>query len=114
MVTLHSIERLKDRRNIKNKKSAVKNIYLAKQRGKRAEDCTSWESDFLSTEAYDDSTAIAYDGYCYIFKDDVCLTMYELPSWFGKKKHFNGKERIRDYKKYCKNNSSYLEHEMFS
>ena len=26
--------------------------------------------------------------------------MYELPAWFGHKKRYHGKERIRDAKKY--------------
>jgi hypothetical protein len=30
--------------------------------------------------------------------------MYDLPAWFGKKKRFNGKERIRDFRKYEKLN----------
>ena len=102
--TLHGIERVKKRCNLKNQKTISKNIRLALERGKRAEDCSSWEKSFLSREAYDDCTAIAYNDHCYIFnREGRCVTMYKLPTWFGKKKHFDGKERIRNYKKYCKN-----------
>lgn len=110
MTTLHSIERAQERRNLKTKRAAVKNIQLALERGKRAEDCTSWERAYLQNEARDNSIAIAYNGFCYIVGESrVCVTLYALPSWFGKKKHFNGKERIRDYKKYCKGNGFYNE-----
>ncbi len=108
--TLHVIDRMKERCNIKSLRSAEKNIALAMKRGKRAEDCTSWERSYLSHEAYDGCFAVAYNNYCYIISDTgYCITLYKLPAWFGKKKHFDGKERIRDFKKYCKSNESYRE-----
>lgn len=115
IVTVHGISRAKDRCNLKNVRSAEKNVTLAIQRGKRAEDLTSWEREYLSKEAHDDCTAIAYNNFCYIVNTaGVCVTLYPLPSWFGKKKHFNGKERIRNYKQYCRNNSSYGIRELIS
>ena len=110
IVTIHGVCRAKDRCNVKNIRSAEKNVALAIQRGKRAEDLTSWEREYLSKEAHDDCTAIAYNNFCYIVNPaGVCVTLYPLPSWFGKKKHFDGKERIRNYKKYCRNNSRFRE-----
>ena len=115
IVTVHGVSRAKDRCNVKNVRSAEKNVTLALQRGKRAEDLTSWEREYLSKEAHDDCTAIAYNNFCYIVNTaGVCVTLYPLPSWFGKKKHFNGKERIRNYKQYCRNNSSYGIRELIS
>lgn len=61
--TIHSIERAKDRCNLKNHRTAEKNISLALQRGKRAEDYSSWERDYLSKEAHDNCAAIAYNNY---------------------------------------------------
>lgn len=108
--TLHAMERSKERLNLKNQRSAIKNIELAIKRGKRAEDFTSWERNYLFNEGTDDRYAVAYNDFCYIVSDEgCCITMFPLPSWFGKKKHFNGKERIRDYKKYCKTNTDYQE-----
>ena len=108
--TLHSIDRAMERCSLKNQRSAEKNIDRAIQKGKRAEDCTSWERSFLSKEAYDNCVALAYNGFCYIINEyGACVTVYSLPAWFGKKKHFDGKERIRDYKKYCKSNQGYWE-----
>lgn len=115
VVTVHGVSRAKDRCNVKNVRSAEKNVTLAIQRGKRAEDLTSWEREYLRKEAHDDCTAIAYNNFCYIVNaSGACVTLYPLPAWFGKKKHFNGKERIRNYKQYCRNNSSYGIRELIS
>ena len=113
IVTVHGVSRAKVRCNVKNVRSAEKNVTLALQRGKRAEDLTSWEREYLSKEAHDDCTAIAYNNFCYIVNSaGACVTLYPLPTWFGKKKHFDGKERIRNYKQYCRNNSGFCEREM--
>ena len=115
IVTVHGVSRAKERCNLKNVRSTEKNVALAIQRGKRAEDCTSWERAYLSKEAYDGCTAIAYNNFCYIFNaDDVCVTIHALPSWFGKKKHFDGKERIRNFKQYCRNHMAFDTCEMMS
>lgn len=108
VTTLHSIDRLKERCNIKNYKAAERDISLAIQRGKHAEQYAPWERTYLSAEAYDNCTAIAYNNFCYIINEfGMCVTVYNLPAWFGQKKHFAGKERICDYKKYCKANRFY-------
>ena len=105
--TIHSIDRAKERAGI-NERKAEKMITLALERGKTYEDFTSWERNYLQNEAYGDCKAIAFNGYCYIVNaDGFCVTLYKLPSWFGKKKHYDGKDRIRDYKKYCKSNNLY-------
>ena len=110
IVTIHGASRLKERCKVKNSRSAEKNITRAFQRGKHATDCTSWEKAFLMKECHNDCTAIAYNGFCYVFNsNNVCVTLYPLPSWFGKKKHFHGKKRIRKFKKYCKVNTPYNE-----
>lgn len=109
IVTVHGARRAKERHNLKNWRSVEKNVQLAIRRGKRAEDCTSWEREFLSTIARDDCTAIAYNNFCYIFSaDGACVTLYPLPVWFGKKKAFNGKERIRNYRSYCRHNTDFF------
>lgn len=103
--TVHSIERAKERAGLSEKR-ASKMIKLAIERGKRAEDFTSWERDYLKGECKGDKTAIAYNNFCYIVDEEgFCVTLYPLPAWFGKKKHFNGKERIRNMKVYSRNNT---------
>ena len=112
IVTIHGVTRTKERYNLKNVRSVEKNVTFAVQRGKRAEDCTSWERSYLSNEAYADCIAIAYNNFCYIVNaDGVCVTLYQLPAWFGKKKHFDGKERIRNYKRYYRSHSMLEEKE---
>ena len=61
------------------------------------------ERSFLEGECKYGNTAIAYNNFCYIFSaEGVCVTLYPLPVWFGKKKQFNGKEKVRNPKKYTK------------
>ncbi len=114
VITIHGAHRAKERRNLKNARSMEKNVKLALQRGKRADDYTSWERTYLAREEHDSCFAIAYNSFCYIFTEDgVCITLYPLPVWFGKKKPFDGKERIRNYKQYCRNNSIFFMQEAF-
>lgn len=108
IITVHGAERMKERCNLKSQKNIAKSIELAIQRGKRAEDLSSWERNFIEKDNRNDCTAIAYNGYCYIIgPNNVCITIYALPTWFGKKKLFNGKERIRNIRKYSKLNNAY-------
>lgn len=106
VATFHSIERAKKRMGI-NEKKANRVITNAVEKGKRVEDLSSWERNYIGHEAKGDVNAIAFNGYCYIVNEDgFCVTMYKLPKWFDKKKHYNGKERIRKFKaysKYCDN-----------
>lgn len=112
IITIHGTHRVKARRNLKNQRSVEKSVQLAYNRGKRAEDCSSWERNFLSMKPQNDCTAVAYNNYCYIFNSSgVCVTLYPLPAWFGKKKRFDGKERIRNYKQYSRDNTYMLDDE---
>jgi hypothetical protein len=100
-ITLCSLEQLKNQTGI-NRKKATTYIKKAIQRGKGAESFTSWERRYLKDGVSNGYRAVAYDGYCYIISSDgVCVTLYPLPRWFGKKKRFDGKEKIRNVKKYC-------------
>lgn len=101
--TKHCVDRMKDRLGV-NERKAEKRILDAIERGSTAEAFSSWERSFLAKEAHGDCTALAYNGYCYIVNaNKVCITLYPLPAWFGKKKHFDGKEKIRNVKKYYNN-----------
>lgn len=113
ITTLHGVQRAKERCNLKSIRTAEKQISLALKRGKCAEDCSSWERDYLEREAYDDCIAIAYNNFCYIVNSrGICVTLYPLPSWFGKKKQFNGKERIRNAKQYSRHHAVFDRCEM--
>ncbi len=100
MCTTHSIERANERTRYSGK-SAVRFIENGIARGKRAEKFTQDERDYLANCGYDNCTAKAYNGYCLIISEDgVCVTLYPLPGWFGKKRHYVGKTRVRNVKRY--------------
>jgi hypothetical protein len=115
IVTYHGAQRAKERQNLKNPRSVDKNVRLARARGKRAEDCASWERSFLIQESQDDCTAVAYQDFCYIFNSKgACVTLYPLPVWFGKKKAFHGKERIRNYRRFCRDYTDFTMREILN
>lgn len=101
--TKHSIERMKSRLNI-NERKAEKRLFDAITRGECADAFSSRERAFLANEGRNGCVAVAYDGYCYILNaDNICVTLYPLPAWFGKKKRFDGKTKIRKVKRYYRN-----------
>lgn len=103
IVTIHGARRAKERQKLKNPRSVEKNVQRALQRGKRAEDCTSWERAFLRTEARDGCTAVAYNNFCYIINPTgACVTMYPLPEWFGRKKNFGRTAKERNSVRCCR------------
>ena len=86
----HSLNRAKERTGM-NRKKALKMMELAKQRGITSEDCKwSLDRNFLECRTNDTAVAIAYNGFCFIMDRDTmnCITMYQLPKHFGKKKTF--------------------------
>lgn len=95
----HSIERMKERAGI-CERQAERRIRQAFRRGKGFEFFASWERRYLQNEG-GFNKAIAFNGFCYIFgADGICITLFPLPIWFGKKKRFDGKVKVRDAKKY--------------
>lgn len=104
IITLHGVERAKQRVGIKGVRAAERQTQLALKRGKTADDLTSWERNYLRSIARDDSVIpVAYNGFCYIISltNGTCVTMFPLPAWWGKKKNCVGKIRIRNPKKYA-------------
>ena len=100
MCTYHSIKRANERTRF-NGKAAVRFIENGIARGKTAKDYKQNERDYLSSIPHDDCIAKAYNGFCLIIsKDGVCITLYPLPEWFGKKRHYDGKVRVRNAKRY--------------
>jgi len=101
MTTYHAIQRVKQRTNIE-RGSEERFIKNAIARGRGAETFNGIERDYLkSYEIGGDCYAVAYNSYCFIFNEnDICITMYPLPAWFGKKKLFNGKTKIRSIRKF--------------
>ena len=100
MCTDHSIERANERTRF-NGKTAVRFIENGIARGRTAEEFSRDESRYLVKLARGNCIAKAYNGYCLIISDSgICVTVYKLPEWFGKKRYYDGKKRIRNVKKY--------------
>ena len=54
----------------------------------------------LETEG---KTVLYHAGYCFVLGDDfICITMFPVPKWFGKKTKHCGKTYVRRPKKYFK------------
>lgn len=99
-MTQHSILRTKERAKLTSN-SAAKFINNAIQFGQDASHFPSKERTYLESKFSDNKKAVYYKGYCFIIADrDVCVTMFPVPSWFGKKSNFDGKIKVRNPKKY--------------
>jgi hypothetical protein len=105
IASYHSIVRAKERIGC-NEKNALKQINRALKCGKTAQQFTSKERSYLEEKCNEGTYAIAYNNYCYIVSTTgICVTVFALPAWFGKKKHYDGKEQIRNAKTYSRYNS---------
>ena len=103
MTTYHGIQRTKERTGF-NMKTSERFIENAIERGKEAEFFPTRERDYLlQKEEQEGCKALVYNTYCFIIgTDNNCITMYSVPGWFGKKKHHDGKRKIKDIKKYIR------------
>lgn len=96
MVTLHSIQRAHERTRYKGK-AAIRFIENGIERGKTAQEFTQKEREYLESVSHNDCIAKAYNGFCFIITESgICVTLYELPKWFGKRRYYNQKRRIRN------------------
>lgn len=106
MTSRHSLERAKERLGF-NRKYAASVIENGIQRGQAA--CSfrpGAEREWLESRSQHGCRALAYNGMCIIVSTDGnCVTVYELPQWFGKKAQFDHRNRrIRNcvrYQKMC-------------
>ena len=101
MTTYHAIQRTQKRAGF-NLESSERFIANAVKRGRSAEMFNAKEREYLQRqEAKKGYQTIVYNSFCFIVSDDgFCVTMFALPAWFEKKRHYVGKQRIRDAKKY--------------
>ena len=100
MCTEHCIERASERTGYMGK-TALRFIENGIARGKSAKDFKQDESEYLLRREQNNCTARVYNGFCFIISEyGECITLYRLPHWFGKKRHYDSKTRIRNAKKY--------------
>ena len=112
MTTFHALQRTRERTGF-NAKTSQRFIASAIKRGKSAETFTAKERAYLQRqEARQGCWTVVYDGYCFIIGNDgYCVTMYRLPQWFGKIQ-YDGKQKIRDAKKYMRFYDYYEQEEL--
>ena len=113
-ITKHYMDRAKERSNIKNMATIKRNAQLAIERGKKADDFRGRERNYLLKKQDRSCIAIVYNGKCYIVRKDnnVVITCYGLPEWFEKNIFYDGKEMIRDVRKYCRMNVPYWDRQL--
>ena len=109
-MTHHAIQRTRERTGLKLK-SSEKFITYALARGKSAEYFSANERNYiLSKETKGDCIVLVYQSFFFIIDSaGRCVTMYAVPKWFGKKKHFDGKVKIRSVKRYSRFNTMFDE-----
>ena len=102
-ITNHGVDREKERCGM-SKKKALRQVKLALERGKRVADFNGTrEREYLEKRESEHTYSIIYNQFCYIVSDDnVVITVFPVPRWFDKKKKYDGKVKIRNYKKYSK------------
>ena len=111
MLSYHGQKRAKKRFRIGYDRAESK-FEKARLYGKYKEDYVfrSPEYDYLlSKERHKGNQAVAYDGVLYIFDDETCITMFTLPAWFGRRKHYEGKEQVRHVKAYMRHYEDWSE-----
>ena len=101
-MTYHSILRTAERANL-NQQSAIRMIERAKECGKKSEQFPADERNYMKRLETEGKTVLYHAGYCFVLGDDfICITMFPVPKWFGKKTKHCGKTYVRRPKKYFK------------
>lgn len=101
-MTYHSIQRTKERTGLSTSAS-INFISKAKRFGLSPDFYPSKERAYLHGKEYLGTSTLCYGEYIFIFSEEgLCLTMYPMPKWFCQSGRFDGKERIRNRKKYLR------------
>lgn len=108
MYSYHSMKRTIERAGL-NKKAAIRMIENAWAKGKDSQEFGKREREYLQRKETEGRKMLIYAGYCFLFDEDsVCITMYAVPVWFGKKQ-FQGKIEIKNPRKYYRKYSDFEE-----
>ena len=103
-LTYHAREVAPERIGLPERRAA-RFLENALDRARGAEAFTGRQRVFLEEKSRDVCQALAYNGYCLIHSSQGrCVTVYSLPTWFSRRQHYNGKERIRNMRKYMRFN----------
>lgn len=101
MCSEHSVIRANERTPYTGK-AAIRFIENGIRRGKTAEHFTQKENRYLVSQSREGCIAKAYEGFCFIVNElQVCVTLYRLPEWFGRKRYYDSKAPVRNVKRYA-------------
>ncbi len=96
----HSLVRARERLGLKIN-AAEREIRNAYMEGLDATEFNSREKEYLINKGLSGALVKVYNGSCYIFSENaICITIYKVPSWLGRRQFFDGKEKIRNPKNY--------------
>jgi len=110
MFTNHALQRTSERTGY-NKRTSARFITNAIERGKEAEEFSSKEKNYLMQRVRD-GRMVVYNSCCFVLRDEnICITMFHTPEWFGKKILYDGKTKIRDARKYLRHSDNYMKGE---
>ena len=99
-LTYHSLVRAHERLGL-NREEAERTITRAYAEGMGAEEFNSREKKYLEQKGANGAQVKVYNGCCYVFSENaVCITVFQVPLWFGKRQFFDGKTKIRNPKNY--------------
>ncbi len=108
-VSKHGVERCKSRRDLNQResKSIVSDAYKC---GMRVEDFSGKRKDYICLRQNLGCELVYYKRNIFVFRNDLCVTMYPAPSWFNANVRKTAKgEYIRNVYKYKKYNEDYGE-----
>lgn len=96
MTTFHAIQRTKERAGY-NHAGSTRFIENAIMRGKGIEEFGSIEREYLKYEERKQGCKVlVYNSYCFIISNEgICITMFKLPIWFGRKRRNTGRKYSR-------------------
>jgi len=104
MITNHALQRAKERTGF-NTEDSERLIISAINRVGNAGVFDVKEREYLKRrEDQEGCRTVVHKKYCFIIADgDVCVTMYNLPSWFKLKKSKPRKQKIKNVRMYLQN-----------
>ena len=99
----HHARKLAKHRTGLPERRAIRFLENGLERAREAERFSGKQRAYLERRGRDGCTALAYNGCCLIRSGEGrCVTAYPLPEWFCRRQHYDGKEKIRNVKKYMR------------
>ena len=102
MMTKHSQKRIKERMGYRGT-TAERVVNNALKRGYLAESAPEFlQRDYLNQKASPGHTPVLYQDHCFIFVQDICITIMDVPFRLKRRSINRGKDQVRHPQKYFK------------